>query len=166
MKRGKNHAAARPLRHVHFFTETVVAAESGMAKLHLDSVDPEGVGSSLLDSHMYAGGELKDVRAMTLTSLLQRTLQYDDDNGNKPGHLILKVDIEGGEYDVLKEVLESGALCDYASKKGKRVDLVVEFHKWVVKDNKQKREFAMLEKMFYSSLTSCGIHLTKSDWRG
>ena len=50
--------------------------------------------------------------------------------------VLLQIDIEGGEYDVLKEALES--LCKYAMD-GNRIDLVVEFHKWVIEDKKVSR---------------------------
>mmetsp|Transcript_17618 Transcript_17618/g.32008 ORF Transcript_17618/g.32008 Transcript_17618/m.32008 type:complete len:613 (-) Transcript_17618:41-1879(-) len=213
----------RPLRHIHFFTETVVASHNGPTDLFLDSVSADHVGSSLLESHKYAlmgGNETVEVRGITLTWLLQHVLSgFGADTGNvdhgkdignqnsvdigndhrrltghgmhlppgfpakfappieqppgtqtsittkidSGGHLILKIDIEGGEYSVLKEALESKLLCDYATKRGNRVDLVVEFHKWVIEDKKQKEEFARLERIFYRELSSCGVHLTKMD---
>mmetsp|Transcript_5954 Transcript_5954/g.13534 ORF Transcript_5954/g.13534 Transcript_5954/m.13534 type:complete len:560 (+) Transcript_5954:356-2035(+) len=201
----------RPLRHIHFFTETVAALQNGPTELYLDSVSTDHVGSSLLESHKYAvmgGKEKVTVRGVTLTWLLQHVLdgfgtdtdknsdvKHGKDNENQNsvvienehrrlaandkfappslyqpgartskgnGHLILKIDIEGGEYSVLKESLNSGLLCDYA-KKGNRVDLVVEFHKWVIEDKKQKEDFAKLERIFHKELSSCGIHLTKMD---
>ena len=147
----------RPMRHVHFFTETVAASHNGPAELYLDSVSANQVGSSLLESHKYAvlgGKEKVKVQGVTLTSILERVLSEfgtemvyptkpgvkthtsDRTNGGS-GHLILKIDIEGGEYGVLRESLESGMLCDYA-KRDNRVDLVgvVEFHKWVIEDKK------------------------------
>lgn len=121
----------RPLRNVHFFTETVATSHDGPVELHLDSVSDNHVGSSLLDSHKYAnmGGETARVRGVTLTWLLRQVLSGFDtnelrakDERRNGGHLILKIDIEGGEYSVLKEALESQLLCDYA-KRGKQKHL-------------------------------------------
>jgi len=170
----------RPLRHIHFFTETVVASHNGPTDLHVDAVSADHVGSSLLASHKYAriGGEKVNVKGVTLDWLLQQVLSgfvelpnahthgirtSTTDIMDSGGHLILKIDIEGAEYLVLKEALMSGLLCDYATKKGKRVDLVVEFHRWVIEDKKQKEEFALLERLFYHKFSSCGVHLTKMD---
>jgi len=126
------------------------------------------------------GKKMVQVRGVTLTTLLNRVLRGfgANDNGaattstgrdgrggggGSGGHLILKIDIEGGEYSVLKEALESKLLCEYAARRGNRVDLAVEFHKWVIEDKKQKEEFAKLERRFYRELSTCGVHLTKMD---
>lgn len=42
------------------------------------------------------------------------------------GNLMIKMDIEGAEYAVLKQVANSGVLCDYA--RSNKVILLVEFH--------------------------------------
>lgn len=185
----------RPLRHVHFFTETVATSENGPTTLYLDSVSTNQVGSSLLRSHKYAvmgGVKGTQVEGVTLTRLLGQVLAgFINDNeqrqdlhlpngipakiappnqngrfGTDSGHLILKVDIEGGEYGVLEEALKSGLLCQYASKTGIRVDLVVEFHRWVIEDSSERQQYASMEKHFYNKLKSCGVYLTKMtiDW--
>jgi len=158
----------RALRHIHFFTETVATSHNGPTTLYLDSVSADHVGSSLLQSHKYAlmgGEEAVEVRGVTLTWLLDHVLSGFGvgTRGKLGGHLILKIDIEGGEYSVLKEALDSGKLCDYAARRGNRVDLAVEFHKWVIEDKKQKEDFAKLERIFYQKLSSCGVYLTKMD---
>jgi len=78
-----------------------------------------------------------------------KTHTADRTNGGS-GHLILKIDIEGGEYGVLRESLESGMLCDYA-KRGNRVDLVVEFHKWVIEDKKVSILDRVANGLYFSS---------------
>ena len=67
----------RPLRHVHFFTKTVVTSSNGPTSLFIDSVSDNQVGSSLLDTHKYAvmGGKKQvDVSGVTLTWLLKNVL--------------------------------------------------------------------------------------------
>ena len=67
----------RPLRHVHFFTQTVATSTNGPTPLFIDSVSDNQVGSSLLDTHKYAvmGGKKQvDVNGVTLTWLLQNVL--------------------------------------------------------------------------------------------
>ena len=136
----EGYKSLRPLRHVHFFTETVAASKDGPSDLYLDSVSTDAVGSSLLKSHKYAniGGKKATVQGRTLTWLLENVVDgfgISHNNGHQSsGHLILKVDIEGGEYDVLKQVIQSDMLCEYT--KNNRVDLAVEFHKWVIEDKK------------------------------
>ena len=101
----------RPLRHIHFFTETVVTSHNGPSDLYLDSVSADHVGSSLLDSHKYAimgGKETVEVRGVTLTWLLQHVLggfgsDTDRDFGVEHGNNIgneNSVDI-GNNHDCL-----------------------------------------------------------------
>ena len=73
----------------------------------------DGVSGSLLSSHTYTGGSKLKVRTFSLADVLARAGRKECD--------VLKLDIEGAEYDVL------GALC--ASGEIRRVrQLMVEFH--------------------------------------
>lgn len=162
----------RLLRHIHFFTSTVATSHNGSTELYLDSVSTDHVGSSLLDSHKYAhmkGGEKVEVQGRTLDWLLEHVLDgfgtttdVTAEKSSDGGHLILKIDIEGSEYSVLKEAIESGMLCDYA-KKGNRVDLVVEFHKWVIEDKKASNYYGKKDCAYYdpySLILTCVCFLT------
>ena len=50
-----------------------------------------------------------------------------DNNNNNNNHLVLKIDIEGGEYPLLDEAIKDGTLCEFVSR-GNQVDVLVEFH--------------------------------------
>lgn len=134
----------RPLKYLHFFTESVGAGEVGMTKLYLDTVntDRNFWGSSIFKSH----GDVKrsaeknnatevaaDVMGYTISELVRNTLKvYDPAHVGKGErikgqHLILKIDIEGGEYPLLLEAAKNGTLCELVAM-GNRVDAFVEFH--------------------------------------
>ena len=73
----------------------------------------DGVSGSLLSSHTYAGGSRLAVRSTSLPEILAQA--------NRPACDVLKLDIEGAEFDVLRALRESGEL--------RRVgQLLVEFH--------------------------------------
>jgi FkbM family methyltransferase len=71
----------------------------------------DGVSGSLLSSHAYAGGVEIHVRTTSLAELLAERRQCD----------VLKLDIEGAEYDVLGALCRSGEI-------GRAGQVLVEFH--------------------------------------
>jgi FkbM family methyltransferase len=74
----------------------------------------DGVSGSLLASHEYvAGGESRSVRTTNLEEVLAEAGREDCD--------VLKLDIEGAEYEVIEDLLARGLL-------GKCRQLLVEFH--------------------------------------
>ena len=122
-----NNESPRTLRHVKFHTETVGAGFDGPTKLYLDTVNPEHHfwGSSIVSSHKDAqasGGVSVDVVGVTLSSIFKEILP---EKGG--GMVIIKMDIEGGEYPMLAEAAGSGVICDYISR-GYEVRWMIEFH--------------------------------------
>jgi hypothetical protein len=134
----------RPLRHIHFFTTSVGAGKDGMTKLYLDTVNEENNfwGSSIFDGHQdvkksaaakngTAETVATDVMGFTIGTLMRKTLIAFDPaatpEDQKGGHMILKVDIEGGEFPLLKQAADEGTLCEYV-KMGNQADLYIEFH--------------------------------------
>ena len=74
----------------------------------------DGVSGSLLESHVYvAGGEAREVITIDLDEALATARRTDCD--------VLKLDIEGAEFDVLLDLARSGSL-------GRCRQLLVEFH--------------------------------------
>ncbi len=133
----------KPLVHASFLTESVGAGEYGMTKLYLDTVNTKENfwGSSIMANHQdvkksMTEGNLTeaphhDVMGYTITKLMEMTLiglKEDATEEDKKGsHLLLKVDIEGGEYVLTQEVVESKALCKFVEM-GNTVDVVIETH--------------------------------------
>jgi hypothetical protein len=134
----------RPLQHIHFFTTSVGAGKDGMTKLYLDTInkDKNYWGSSIFDGHQDVqksaaaqNGSVEsvatDVMGYTIGTLMRQTLVAFDPRATpedqKGGHMILKVDIEGGEYPLLKQAADEGTLCEYV-KMGNQADLYIEFH--------------------------------------
>lgn len=137
----------RPVQHVHFLTESVGAGQDGPTKLFLDTVNTKENfwGSSIMENHQDVlkssnldkekGGSGQKVAAKvmgyTIGTLMRKTLlafkpgaSQDEKKGN---HLVLKVDIEGGEYPLLAQAGEDGTLCEFV-KMGNKADLYIEFH--------------------------------------
>lgn len=160
----------RPIQHMHFFTESVGAGEDGMTKLYLDTVNTEQNfwGSSIFKDHQDVrksaeqAGKSADVIAApvmgyTIGALMRKTLTAFDPNAadsqKKGNHLILKVDIEGGEYPLLHQAVEEGTLCEFV-KLGNTADLFIEFHSQRVTG---KHDFAGKTKQMKEHLTACGV---------
>lgn len=127
-------------------------------------------GSSILSSQQDAvktakelnGGEsiTADVDGIRLTTLVKNTmLPFQEDvseEDKKAGQLIIKMDVEGAEYQIIKEVASSNVLCDYISM-GNKVVMIVEMHHMSITDAKeriaQKRGFQQAKK----KLEECGV---------
>ena len=161
----------RPIEHMHFFTESVGAGEDGMTKLYLDTVNTKENfwGSSIFKDHQdvrksaeQAGKSAETIAApvmgYTIGTLMRKTLAAFDpaaDAGQKKGsHLILKVDIEGGEYPLLHQAVEEGTLCEFV-KMGNTADLFIEFHSVRVTG---KHDYVGKTKEMKEKLTACGVN--------
>jgi len=166
----------RPVQHVHIFTESVVTATDGPAKLYLDktSVEQNFWGSSILSSQQDAvksanelnGGEVfsADVTGITLSTMVQSTMlalnegvSAEDQSG---GLLIVKMDVEGAEYQVLKEVAASGVLCKL-KEMGNRVVLVVEYHNMSITDPKERQREKGGHQEAIKQMEECGVEFEK-----
>ncbi len=73
----------------------------------------DGVSGSILDSHVYAGGGTITVETISFSDVLQQE-QIDECD-------VLKMDIEGAEYEVLNSLCGSGEI-------SRTKQLLVEFH--------------------------------------
>lgn len=160
----------RPLRHIHFFTESVGAGEDGPTTLYLDTVNTAQNfwGSSIMKGHQdvkksAANGDGKveqlgtTVTGYTIGTLMRKTLKAFESGASpedkKGNHLILKVDIEGGEYPLLHQAADEGTLCEFV-KMGNKADLYIEFHsKKVTGDH----EFVGRTQEMKDKLIACGV---------
>jgi hypothetical protein len=121
----------KPVRRVHFYTETVAAGVDGPTFLYLDTVNTKENfwGSSVIATHKDARESTARnnnvtvkalVMGLTLTTLLRRSALQA--NGS---HVLIKIDIEGGEYPVMNEAID--ILCNYTNA-GVRIDMILETH--------------------------------------
>ena len=77
------------------------------------------------------------------------------DEDKRGGVLIIKMDVEGAEYQVLKEVAAGGVLCEYV-KMGNRVYFIAEYHiKSITDKNERNRETAGHQRA-KKELEQCG----------
>lgn len=120
-----------PVRSAHFYTETVATGVDGPTVLYLDTVNEKENfwGSSIVATHKDAKESAArnnnvtvqtSVMGLTLSTLLTRSVRKE-----KGAHVLIKVDIEGGEYPMMNEAIET--LCNYTSA-GVRVDMILETH--------------------------------------
>jgi hypothetical protein len=134
----------RPLQHVHFSTTSVGAGLDGMTKLCLDTIS-KGVnywGSSIFITHQDVKKSARaqnisvetlatDVMGYTIGTLMRKTLIAFDPaatpEDQKGGHMIMKFDIEGGEFPLVEQAADEGTLCEYV-KMGNKADLYIELH--------------------------------------
>jgi Methyltransferase FkbM domain len=77
--------------------------------------------------------------------------------GGGGGNLIIKMDIEGAEYAVLKQVAASGVLCNYIAA-GNTVIMLVEFHhRKAIRNGTQFVEARTGIQRAKNTLESCGV---------
>lgn len=143
------HTKPRPVRNLHFFTETVGTDEDGPTHLFLDTTneDKNYWGSSIYSTHSDVRvsstepSQSAPVQGISLSTLLQKISIKAFGN-----HIIIKMDIgmyglsafitasianvfssEGAEFALLTEAFDSNILCSMASQ-AVRVDILVELH--------------------------------------
>ena len=76
------------------------------------------------------------------------------------GILIVKMDVEGAEYQVLKEVAASGILCKLKAL-GNRVVLVVEYHNMSITNAEERRREKDGHRDAVKKLEECGVEFQK-----
>jgi Methyltransferase FkbM domain len=108
------------------------------------------------------GGQVfsADVQGISLSNLVKRTsLAYKPDatpEEQTGGLIIVKMDVEGAEYQVLKEVAASGVLCDLA-KQGNRIVMIVEYHNMSITNGDERRREKSGADVARKTLEECGI---------
>jgi FkbM family methyltransferase len=154
------HMEPRPLRHLHFLTGHVITSRNGPTTLYLDTtnVKMNYWGSSLLNTHLDVQnneGIMTSVPVMgvTLTKLLEQTVQPSG------GHVMIKVDIEGAEYAVLEEAIQSNILCKLVQDMGISVDILMEEHSDITlgSDEPRKRWESIVHGE--QAIRACGVSL-------
>jgi FkbM family methyltransferase len=148
----------RPVRHIHFLTEHVAASENAPKSLYLDIVNhvENYWGSSTIRSHVDVakseGRHVAQVTGITLTKLLEQVTLPG-------GHVIIKIDIEGGEYEVLEEAINSTILCKLVRELGVRIDMLNEPHDSVIIGNEDPlKRWEEIEGT--KQIEDCGIRYT------
>ena len=100
------------------------------------------------------------VDGISLSTLLQKTLhpfrQRNSNHNQGDGSLLVKMDVEGAEFGVLKELATSQVLCDY-TKKGNNATMVVEFHQHLIKDPNEKQAAVAGLRDAKEKLKECGV---------
>lgn len=105
-----------------------------------------------------------DVNGITLTTMVRSTMlalgEVASPQDKTGGLLIIKMDVEGAEYQVLKEVAASDVLCELV-RMGNRVVLVVEYHNMSITDPAERtREKAGFSEA-KNKLKNCGVEFEK-----
>ena len=159
-----------PQRVLHALTSTAFALSNGTLDF---GIDPNSnTSSSLMGSKKVRVGnrlsstdELSQhtIRVQSMDAVwLLRTLQQ-----RGVQRVILKIDVEGYEFDLLRGLVSSGALCD-----GVAIDLLLEWHLPRSGQNlfDPKREglptadLASLKKMLLWTVARCPLLTVHSDW--
>lgn len=101
-----------------------------------------------------------EVEGISLSTLVRNTMfpfKSDATNEEKRGGLlIVKMDVEGAEYQVLKEVAQSGILCDYIAM-GNKVVMIVEFHHMSITDYQERVREKKGSDEAKKKLEQCGV---------
>ena len=78
------------------------------------------------------------------------------------GLLIVKMDIEGAEFQILKMEANRGTLCKYAAM-GNKVVLIVEFHEFAIADTDERARETEGVKDAKKKLEDCGVEFANLD---
>ena len=155
------------------FMQSAASVKDGEVRFFFDMVGKRSHnewGASTISSRLNLGrnrtaaGVLKqsavvstvDIAAWFRREVLTRQLPRSD--GGRPARIVMKVDIEGGEFELLPHLLASGVLCE--------VDYVyVEFHlTWVADGTAKAKAFTgNLTALKEARGASCPIEFTHLD---
>jgi FkbM family methyltransferase len=152
------HMDPRPLRYIHFLTEYVTASQNGPTTMFLDTTNTKMNywGSSLFKTHVDVqnSGNITAVPVMgvTLTKLLEQTVMPG-------GHVMIKIDVEGAEYAVLEEAIQSNIFCKLVKEMGVTVDIIMEEHSAKTLGNKEPRTRWESIIQGEKAIRACGVDL-------
>lgn len=100
--------------------QTAVSDRFGKSKIYVDDVSTHSYGTSLMpdkkvnfQGKYHALGKAQEVKLVDLASIIKVIPQYTE--------IVIKMDIEGGEYDVLRTLILSGVACNLKV-------LIIEYH--------------------------------------
>jgi hypothetical protein len=127
-------------------------------------------GSSILSSQQDAVKTAKelndgsvvsaDVMGISLSTMVRSTMLAFKEGASpadqRDGLLIIKMDVEGAEYQVLKEVAASNVLCDLI-KMGNRVVFVVEYHNMSITDPEERQREKAGSNEAKQKMVDCGV---------
>lgn len=98
-----------------------------------------------------------------MSTLLRRTLGWTTTEhgggGTSGGSLLIKMDVEGAEFGILKEVATSNILCEYVRSGKNNATIIVEFHQHLITDPDEKRNALQGLKDAKERLRRCGVKL-------
>ena len=95
-------------RGVEVMAGTAAWVENGSVDLNLDTRQEEtGLSSSLLEGHPSAKGSRVTVKSISTPYLVRTARERTGENGL----VVLKMDIEGAEFEVLRTMIADGSLC-------------------------------------------------------
>ena len=101
-----------------------------------------------------------DVESLSISSLMRSTLlpfKPGATEGEKQGgHFIIKIDIEGAEFQVLKAEANGNVLCNYATL-GNKVVVIMEFHEFAIPDKESRKKAMDGVKAAKKKLEDCGV---------
>ena len=147
--------------HVKIFTETAAGANDGTTTLFRDTVYGERMNewAASLQNWMNSSSssDTSKIKSIQLARFLQtrifNQLQYFPKGFDGP--VVMKLDIEGSEYDVLPQLITSGALCAIDA-------LFLEWHPHMAKSGLDVTKIQSFYHLF-SELNACGSELINLD---
>lgn len=105
-----------------------------------------------------------DVQGISLTTIVKSTMlafsETTPSQDKKGGLLIIKMDVEGAEYQVLKEVAASHVLCDLIQM-GNQVVFIVEYHNMSITDPQERRREKDGHQKAIDTMKECGVDFQK-----
>jgi FkbM family methyltransferase len=139
----------------HLYTSTALASNDGNITFYFDTPEGDAGASIIKDSHSVKGGKNITVRALDV-----HTLFRDELGISARDYVVVKMDIEGAEFEMMRRILSHGLL--------RYVDvLAVEWHDV----NDQFTGYDPATKQFYTQKREClqwvidGAHkLVQENW--
>jgi hypothetical protein len=110
-----------------------------------------------------------DVTGIALSTMVRSTMVAlkagATEEERKGGVLVIKMDVEGAEYQVLKEVAASGVLCDLV-RMGNKVVFIVEYHNMSITDPAERKREKAGHQQAVEQMKACGVDFQRlqSNW--
>lgn len=102
--------------HMKFFTETAVTVKEETLNFYEDDKAPDEVhewGASLINWQNSSNASTFEVHGLDFSKFLKEQIFYPfQQKGRDLPPILMKIDIEGAEFDVLPYLISSGSLCE------------------------------------------------------
>ena len=134
---------------LHVYTDTAVSVANGTITMYIDTSAAAGGSTIVKEKTVRYGAVPTEVKAINFPELFGRETRRKSERP-AGSRVIVRIDIEGAEYDIIEALFQRGLVCD-------RIDvMVVEFHYSKFKNSSLPAD---IDTQIRGRLAACGVEV-------